>query len=34
MGIYSNGKIFGLRIYFNDNDFANTLFEEKYYENN
>ena len=33
MGIYSNGKIFGLRIYdFNDDDFSNTLFEEKYYE--
>jgi hypothetical protein len=33
MGIYSNGKIFGLRIYtFNDDDFAHTLFEEKYNE--
>ena len=33
MGIYSNGTIFGLRIYnFNDDDFSNTLFEEKYDE--
>ena len=33
MGIYSNGSIFGLRIYnFNDNDISNTLFEEKYDE--
>jgi hypothetical protein len=33
MGIYSNGKIFGLRIYnFNDEGFSNTLFEEKYVE--
>jgi hypothetical protein len=33
MGIYSNGSIFGLRIYnFNDEDIANTLFEEKYVE--
>jgi len=33
MGIYSNGSIFGLRIYnFNDNDISNTLFEEKYHE--
>lgn len=33
MGIYENGSIFGIRIYnFNDDDFANTLFEEKYDE--
>jgi hypothetical protein len=33
MGIYSNGSIFGLRIYnFNDEDICNTLFEEKYLE--
>jgi hypothetical protein len=34
MGIYTNGTIFGIRIYnFNDDDdFANILFEEKYYE--
>lgn len=33
MGIYSNGSIFGLRIYnFNDEDVSNTLFEEKYVE--
>jgi hypothetical protein len=33
MGIYSNGRIFGLRIYnFNDEDIGNTLFEEKYVE--
>jgi hypothetical protein len=33
MGIYSNGSIFGLRIYnFNDEDIGNTLFEEKYDE--
>ena len=34
MGIYSNGSIFGIRIYnFNDDDdFANILFEEKYDE--
>ena len=32
MGIYTSGRIFGLRIYnFNNgDDFANTLFEEKY----
>ena len=31
MGIYENGSIFGIRIYnFNDNDFTNTLFEQKY----
>jgi len=30
MGIYSNGKIFGLRIYnFNDDDCSNILFEAK-----
>ena len=33
MGIYSSGKIFGIRIYnFNSNDFGNTLFEKKYDE--
>jgi hypothetical protein len=33
MGIYSNGSIFGLRIYnFNDEDDGQTLFEEKYDE--
>ncbi len=33
MGIYENDSIFGIRIYnFNDDDFANTLFEEKYDE--
>ena len=33
MGIYSNGHIFGIRIYnFNEDDYANTLFEEKYEE--
>jgi hypothetical protein len=33
MGIYNNGKIFGLRIYnFNDEGFSETLFEEKYDE--
>jgi len=33
MGIYSNGSIFGISIYnFNDDDFSNTLFEEKYDE--
>jgi len=31
MGIYTNGSIFGIRIYnFNDDDFSNTLFEKKY----
>jgi len=31
MGIYDNGSIFGLRIYnFNDDDFANILFEKTY----
>jgi len=33
MGIYSNGTIFGIRIYnFNEDDLSNTLFEEKYDE--
>jgi len=33
MGIYDNGSIFGIRIYnFNEDDFSNTLFEEKYDE--
>ena len=33
MGIYSNGSIFGIKIYnFNDHDLSNTLFEEKYEE--
>ena len=33
MGIYSSGKIFGLRIYnFNEDDCSNTLYEEKYDE--
>lgn len=32
MGIYSSGKIFGLRIYNFNEDFSNTLFEEKYNE--
>jgi len=33
MGIYDNGTIFGIRIYdFNDDEFANILFEEKYNE--
>jgi len=33
MGIYDNGSIFGIRIYnFNDNDFANILFEKTYNE--
>jgi len=33
MGIYSNGKIFGIQIYnFNDDDVSNILFEEKYDE--
>jgi len=33
MGIYSNGTIFGIKIYnFNDDDVANILFEEKYVE--
>ena len=30
MGIYTNGAIFGIRMYnFNDDDFANILFEDK-----
>jgi hypothetical protein len=33
MGIYTDGSIFGIRIYnFNDDDFINILFEEKYDE--
>lgn len=33
MGIYSNGSIFGIRIYsFNEYDCSNILFEEKYDE--
>jgi hypothetical protein len=33
MGNYDNGSIFGIQIYsFNDNDFSNILFEEKYHE--
>jgi hypothetical protein len=33
MGIYSNGNIFGIRIYnFNDEEVSNTLYEEKYQE--
>jgi len=33
MGIYVTGTVFGIRIYnFNDDDFANILFEEKYHE--
>ena len=33
MGIYAGDRIFGIRIYnFNDDDFSNTLFEEKYDE--
>uniref|UniRef100_A0A6C0EQH3 Uncharacterized protein n=1 Tax=viral metagenome TaxID=1070528 RepID=A0A6C0EQH3_9ZZZZ len=30
MGIYTNGTIFGLRIYNFKDDFSNTLFEKKY----
>ena len=31
MGIYESCNIFGIRIYnFNDNDFSNILFEQKY----
>ena len=31
MGIYDNGYIFGIKIYnFDNDDYANTLFEEKY----
>ena len=33
MGIYDNGSIFGIKMYnFNDNDFANILFEKTYNE--
>ena len=33
MGIYNNAIIFEIKIYnFNDDDFANILFEEKYDE--
>ena len=32
MGIYSSGKIFGLKIYNFKDDIANILFEEKYDE--
>jgi hypothetical protein len=33
MGIYSNGSIFGIRIYnFNDDEICNTLYEQKYDE--
>ncbi len=33
MGIYSNGHIFGIRIYnFNDEELSNTLYEEKFEE--
>jgi hypothetical protein len=33
MGIYDNGNIFGIKIYnFNDDDFANILFEKTYNE--
>ena len=31
MGIYDSGNIFGIQIYnFNDDDFSNILFEQKY----
>jgi len=30
MGIYSNGNIFGIKIYTNDNDNINIIFEKKY----
>ena len=31
MGIYSNGRIFGIQMYnFNDDDISNILFEMKY----
>jgi hypothetical protein len=30
MGIYTNGTIFGIRIYNFEDDFSNILFEEKY----
>jgi hypothetical protein len=33
MGIYDNGNILGIRIYnFNEDEFANILFEEKFDE--
>jgi len=33
MGIYDNGSIFGIKMYnFNDDDFANILFEKTYTE--
>jgi hypothetical protein len=33
MGIYDNGSIFGIRIYnFNEDEFANILFEKTYNE--
>ena len=33
MGIYDSGKIFGIKMYnFNDDDFANILFEKTYNE--
>ena len=33
MGIYNNGSIFGIRIYnFNEDEFANILFEKTYNE--
>lgn len=33
MGIYDNGKIFGIKMYnLNDDDFANILFEKTYNE--
>jgi hypothetical protein len=33
MGIYSNGSIFGIKMYnFNDDDISNILFEKKYDE--
>ena len=33
MGIYSNGRIFGISMnHFNEDDFGRTLFEEKYSE--
>jgi hypothetical protein len=31
MGFYDSGNIFGIRIYnFNDDEFSNTLYEQKY----
>ena len=33
MGIYDSGSVFGIKIYnFNDDDFANILFEKIYTE--